>query len=323
MSLKIYAAPLEGVTTAAWRRAHAEVFGGCDKYYAPFFSPVRESAMPPRVRRELLPANNRGFTLAPQLLCRAPEAFVQAAQECFGMGYAEVNFNLGCPSGTVAAKGKGSGFLAYPDELDAFFERVFSELPGRSISVKTRLGVDGPEEFHRLLEVFAKRPISGLTIHPRVRRDMYRGEARREYFSLALERLNIPLVYNGDVFTPEDAAEVEARFPGAAAIMLGRGLCADPALARRIRGGPAASRGELRRFHDLVWVGTQLDLGSPLAAVARMKEFWSYYILRFAPCKPLYKQLAKARRAEEYADAAESILSGVELNESGAYGRDV
>lgn len=59
---------MEGVTGAAFRRAHARVFGGVDRYFAPFFSPTREHVMPPRVRRELLPANNPGLTLVPQLL---------------------------------------------------------------------------------------------------------------------------------------------------------------------------------------------------------------------------------------------------------------
>lgn len=317
--MKIYSAPMEGVTAAPYRRAHAAVFGGIDKYFAPFFSPAREHVVPPRVRRELLPANNPGVTLVPQLLCRDPDDFVWAAQELFDMGYGEINFNLGCPSGTVAAKGKGSGFLAFPDELDAFFDRVFSSLQGGKISVKTRLGVESEVEFERLLDIYARYPISELIVHARVRRDQYRGEVRLGAFAQSLERFPGDIAYNGDVFTPERAGALAARFPQLSALMLGRGLAADPALARKIRGGAAASREELTRFHDLVWAGCVRDFGAAGAAVPRMKELWSYIIYMFEPCAKQYKALAKAKRADDFLAAAQSILANVPLAEHGSF----
>ena len=311
--MDIYSAPMEGVTGAAWRRAHAAVFGGCGKYFAPFFSPTREHMMPPRARRELLPGNNAGFTLVPQLLCRNADDFIWAAEELLAMGYAELNFNLGCPSGTVAAKGKGSGFLAFPDELDAFLARVFSALPGARISVKTRLGTEDEGEWPRLLEIFSRYPICELIVHPRIRRDQYKGAVRGAAFALAFEYIRAPLCYNGDIFTPGAAAAAAERFPGTAALMLGRGLAADPSLARRIGGGKAASREELRRFHSLVWDGCARDFGSEGAAIPRMKELWSYLINSFEPCKPLYKALAKSRAPDGYLRAAEEILASVPL----------
>ena len=81
------------------------------------------------------------------------------------MGYTEVNLNLGCPSGTVTAKGKGSGFLAHPNELAAFFDEVFSKNP-LPVSVKTRLGYEMPEEFAALLDLYNRYPIACLTVHP-------------------------------------------------------------------------------------------------------------------------------------------------------------
>lgn len=317
--MQIYCAPLGGVTGAAFRRAHARIFSGADKYFAPFFSPTREHIMPPRVRRELLGANNPGVRLVPQLLCRDADDFIWAAEALFDMGYGEVNFNLGCPSGTVAAKGKGSGFLARPDELDAFFERVFSALPGRRISVKTRLGVESAEEFSRILEIYARYPICELTVHPRIRRDMYRLPVRPEGYALAYARLDMPLCYNGDVFTPGDAARVEAGFPRTHALMLGRGLAADPALARQIKGGGAASRAELREFHDAVYDGCARDFGNENVTVPRMKELWSYLRFQFEPCPREYRRLAKARRPDEYLAAAHDILASVPLAAGGHY----
>lgn len=317
--MQIYCAPMEGVTGAAFRRAHASVFGGVDKYFAPFFSPTGEHIMPPRVKRELLPANNPGVNLVPQLLCRNPDDFIWAAEALFGMGYAEVNFNLGCPSGTVAAKGKGSGFLAFPDELDAFFSRVSGALGGRRVSVKTRLGLEDACEFERLLNIYSRHPICELIIHPRVRRDMYKLPVRPEGYAMAYGRLNIPLCYNGDIFTAADAGAVTRRFPKTHALMLGRGLSANPALAREMRGGPRASVQELREFHDLVYAGCARDFGNENVTVPRMKELWSYLRFQFAPCPKEYKRLAKAKRPDEYLAAARDLFANVPVRDGGRY----
>ena len=90
-------------------------------------------------------------------------------------------------------------------------------------------------------------------MHARVRRDMYKLPVRPEGYAAAAERITVPLCYNGDVFTPEAAERITARFAGTHALMLGRGLIADPALAREISGGGRASRSELREFHDLIY----------------------------------------------------------------------
>ena len=316
----IYSAPMEGVTGAAWRRAHAAVFGGVDKYFTPFFSPTHEHIFPPRTVRELLPANNPGLRLVPQLLCRDPDDFVWAAGELLERGYGEVNFNLGCPSGTVAAKGKGSGLLAFPDELERFFSCALGALPERSVSVKTRLGVASEGEYARLLDIYAPLPLRELIVHPRVRLDGYTGGVHLEAFAETFGRISVPVVYNGDVFTPGRCGEIAARFPRVGAVMLGRGLAANPALAREICGGAPASREELRRFHTLVWEGCVRDFGSAGPAVHRLKELWSYLIHMFSGCEKQYKTLRKAKRPEEFLAAAESILSGAPLAERPAYG---
>ena len=143
-------APLDGITKVVFRRVWHQFFGGADRYFIPFFSPTGQHILKYRDRRELDPANNGDMPLVPQVMtCRA-EDFLWAAELVGDMGYTEVNLNLGCPSGTVTAKGKGSGFLAKPEELDRFFDQVFAKVQ-MPVSVKTRLGIQTPEEFPRLL----------------------------------------------------------------------------------------------------------------------------------------------------------------------------
>ena len=78
-----------------------------------------------------------------------------------------MNLNLGCPSGTVTAKGKGAGFLGEPEKLDRFLDEIFANT-GMEISIKTRVGTDYEEDWERLLEIYSKYPIKELIIHPRL-----------------------------------------------------------------------------------------------------------------------------------------------------------
>ena len=273
--------------------------------------------MPPRVRRELLPANNPGLALVPQLLCRNPDDFVWAARELFDMGYAEVNLNLGCPSGTVAAKGKGAGFLAFPDELDEFFERVFSELPGANISVKTRLGLEDEAEFARLLDIFARRPISELIVHTRVRADWYKLPARPDTFAAALGRFPGPAVYNGDLFTVADYQQFCQAFPDVQRVMLGRGWIANPDLGNQIRGKAMLDKTRLRGFHDELYAAYREGLSGETPVLFKMKELWFYQHWLFTDSDRPLKKIRKAKRLRDYEAAVDEMFGHPLLPDAG------
>lgn len=174
VDIKLYAAPMEGLTTYIWRRAQREVFGGVDKYFTPFLSPNGNLAFQ---QKELDEVTQGETDTVPQLLTNRGDYFVWAARELYAMGVREVNFNLGCPSGTVTAKRKGAGLLAYPEELDRCLEEVFAALPDMRVSIKTRIGKNDPAEWERLLAIYGKYPVSELIVHPRVQKEFYRGAA--------------------------------------------------------------------------------------------------------------------------------------------------
>ena len=192
--LKIDFAPMEGVTGAQFRQAHHRHFAGVDRYYMPFISPTRDHVFTPRELRNVDPQYNQGLTAVPQLLTRSGEDFLWAAKALWDMGYDEVNLNLGCPSGTVVSKGKGAGLLADREGLERLLDAIFQGTEG-PVSVKTRLGMEDPEEFAPLLELFGRYPIRLLIVHPRVRRDFYRHPVRTEYFDLAVQTYPGPQKY--------------------------------------------------------------------------------------------------------------------------------
>ena len=303
------AAPMEGLTDRVWRQAHQHYFGGADRYYAPFISPPENRVPIKKKMAELAPQANPGAPVIPQLLAKdgslAAWMIGLLRRE---MGYTEVNLNLGCPSGTVTAKGKGSGMLRDLGALDRFLYTVFDEAGG-PISVKTRIGVTDPEEFGPILEVYNRYPLAELIIHPRVMRQLYRGQADRAAFEAALPACKAPVCYNGDLASPGDLAAAQARWPGLSGLMAGRGLIADPALFRRARGGPPASRQELQGYMNDLYAGYTAAFGSPQAAISRMKGFWSYTIGLFEGAGKLEKQLKKLRDPWEYEVVASQIFT--------------
>lgn len=309
-----YFAPMEGATGAVYRRTHHEFFPGIDKYFMPFITPTTTGRFTPRQLRDIAPEYNVGVPAVPQLLTKTAADFIWAANALGDMGYAEVNLNLGCPSGTVTAKGKGAGFLGDPDALDRFFDAVFTAVRV-PISVKTRLGVHDPAEFDRLLDIYNRYPITELTIHPRVRQDFYKGTVREADFAAALPRCRMPVCYNGDVVTEADARAIAARYPGLPALMLGRGLIGDPSLVARLRGGPRADSDTLRTFHDTLYARYCDAFGDARIAMLRMKEIWFYHLNLFENSEKHGKRLKKATDPRVYADAAASIFRDLTVRE--------
>ena len=303
------AAPMEGLTDRVWRQAHQHYFGGADRYYAPFISPPENRVPIKKKMAELAPQANPGAPVIPQLLARdgslAAWMIGLLRRE---MGYTEVNLNLGCPSGTVTAKGKGSGMLRDLGALDRFLYTVFDEAGG-PISVKTRIGVTDPEEFGPILEVYNRYPLAELIIHPRVMRQLYRGQADRAAFAAALPSCKAPVCYNGDITTPQDLTSLEAAWPGLAGLMTGRGLIANPALFRMARGGAAPSKEELRGYLTELYTGYTAAFGSATAAISRMKGFWHECIGLFAGTEKLEKQLRKLREPWEYEVTVDQIFT--------------
>lgn len=305
---KLYTAPLEGVTTYIWRNAHREIFGGADQYYTPFLSPNGNFNFQTKELREVTQGETN---LIPQLLTNRAEYFIWGARELQKLGYQEVNFNLGCPSGTVVAKHKGSGLLSDLAYLDELLDTIFNALPDLEISLKTRIGRYESGEWERLLEIYNHYPIAELTVHPRVQKEFYEGTAHRDVFLWTRAHTHLPLVYNGDVTEPDDEA-----LNYGCGVMIGRGLMKRPSLLREIRGGGRATREELAAFHDAVFDG-YVELFGALPAIYRMREFWNYLACSFVGTEGYLKQIRKAKTLTEYQTAAQGILRACEVHSGG------
>ena len=314
--MKIYFAPLEGITSYVFRNAYSSIYGNIDKFFTPFITPSEKAPMSLRERNDVAPENNNGTNLVPQILACRSDCFIEAAKELHKMGYSEVNLNLGCPSGTVCAKGKGAGFLADTNALQMFLDDIynFAAAEDMRISVKTRLGYNEPDEFYALLDIFNCFPLSELIVHPRIRSDYYKGETRKEYFSYALERSRCPLVYNGDIFSVKDRDELTGRFRAVLdPVMLGRGLISDPSLADKLNGlTTQTDYAKFRKLHDTVYEEYRKVLSPDINVLYKMRELWSYWQNLFDGCERDFKHLQKAKKCAEYEEAVNQILQGRE-----------
>lgn len=311
-------APMEGVTYPEYRRVHARMFPGADRYYTPFIAPDPAGRFKGAPLRGVLPENNEGLPLVPQLLVNAAGPFLTAARVLADLGYSEVNLNVGCPSGTVTAKHKGAGMLLDPGALDRCLEEIFTRCP-ISVSVKTRLGYASAAEFPVLLKIYRNYPLSLLIVHARDRAGMYKSAPDLDAFAAALDSSPFPVAYNGDLFTPADVRMITARFPALSGAMLGRGAVCDPALFRRVRGGPALRLDELRGFLDAL---TEEYLASGLApafTAARMKELWYYMGSLFPGEARAAKAIFKARSLPDYRAAVDALLSSGAFDPEAGY----
>ena len=300
--MRIYFAPLEGLTDAIYRRVHHATFGGVDKYFMPFISPSASLSFTSRQQSDIDPLENAGVPAVPQILCKDAGLFLQMTALLRDAGYAEVNLNLGCPSGTVTAKGKGAGMLKDPDALARFLDEIYSKavLP---VSLKTRCGYESIDEWPRLLDIFLCYPVHEWILHPRTYREFYNGTPHRECFLEAAAKAPFPVVYNGDLFRVSECREMN-RFD----LMLGRGLAVNPALAQETQGGERLTKESLRLFHDRLY-REYLTWWPEHAVVGRMHGVM-YYLMQALDCPaPAKRALKKSSGVDEYADAAYRVFT--------------
>ncbi len=317
--MHIYFAPMEGITTYTYRQLHHRYYKGVEKYFTPFVSLRPDQALSTKEMRDVLPENNAGIPVVPQILTNHAGGFLEAAKRFSDMGYREINLNLGCPSGTVAAKKKGSGFLSFPEELDRFLDAIYKDpsvtAGDFAVSIKTRIGRKDPGEWELLLQIYDQYPVKELIVHPRVQKEFYQGAVHRDIFREILKESKNPVVYNGDLFDVRAVEDFLTAFPRTDTIMIGRGLLRDPALAEKIMSLSSAEEADSRfkEFHDALVQQYQEVIGDDRNVLFKMKDLWNF-MLQGRPDGPaLAKEIRKAQRMPEYKAAVRQVMRRMQM----------
>lgn len=311
--MKYYFAPLEGITGYLYRNCYHDHFYKMDKYFTPFITPHMNKSFNSRELNDILPENNQNKNVVPQVLTNNSDEFIKTMKELKQLGYTEVNLNLGCPSGTVVSRNRGSGFLSQTDKLHSFLEEVFT-MSDIGISIKTRIGKVNPDEFPRLLEIFNEYPMVELIIHPRTQKDYYKGEPDFETFHFAKKYSKNPVCYNGNLFNCKRIEDFKNQNKDIDKIMIGRGLIANPFLIRQIEGNMVSEKETLKNFHNQLLSDYQEHLSGDRNVLFRMKELWFYMIQIFTENERYIKRIRKAERVNDYKIEVAKLFREQEIN---------
>jgi len=229
----LFLAPMEDVTDASFRYICKEF--GADVMYTEFISSdglIRDA----RKSLEKLKTYPYERPIGIQIYGHIPDAMVEAAIMAEEAKPSFIDINFGCPVNKIANRGAGSGMMRYPDKMIEITRRVVEavKLP---VTVKTRLGWDENSKIiAELAEQLQDTGIQALTIHGRTRSQLYRGEADWTLIGEIKKnsRMKIPIIGNGDITTPEGAAEAFEKF-GVDGVMIGRATYGRPWIFKEIK----------------------------------------------------------------------------------------
>jgi len=241
-----------------------------------------------------------GLPVQVQLLGGDPGRMAEAAVRVHEAGATAIDINFGCPAPTVNRHDGGATLLKYPCRLREIVSAVRAALPASvPLSAKLRLGWDDVEDIYQNAAMSAEGGANWLTIHARTRTQGYAPPVYWPLIGRVRERLNVPVIANGDIRTVDDFRRCRDE-TGCRHFMLGRGALADPRLAGRVAAelglvppewddGPIEWGRELRRLEE--WTPAIFD-GPPDKAVLRLKQW-----LRLAAAYGTFSLFDQVKRA--------------------------
>ena len=299
----IYLAPLEGYTEIDFRNVFARHFGGVDAAVAPFVSLMHHDLEDKRRSWDIPHSDEQGLRTIPQFMGRNVKDFKHLAKWVKFKGYEGLNWNLGCPSKRVVRRGRGSGLLQYPDEIRYFLDEIFKDIEVE-FSIKTRLGLESPEESYQLFEIYNQYPLKEIILHPRLGTQMYKGEVMLEHFEEILHLSKNEIVYNGDINNLKDYQRIIEKFPSISRIMLGRGLMKDPFLAERIKellpSDLLIEKERFLKFHDDLCHIFEGKFSSEHELLGKLKDYWRYFSFYFNDRNEVFKYLSRSHDLDEF-----------------------
>lgn len=307
--MNYYLAPMEGITTYTYRNAYNKYFGDVDKYFTPF---IASKKMNSRELNDILPEHNVGMDVVPQILTNRADDFLQITNKLAEYGYCTVNLNLGCPSGTVTARKRGSGFLSVPDELDKFLYEIYEKSP-IDISIKTRIGIDDLEDWDYLLKIYSKYPVCELIIHTRLQKEFYNGTPHKSAYKKAAELLAYPLCYNGDINSLKNYTELLDEIPDVSSVMIGRGILQNPSLIRTLNNESPVDKNTLKDFHNEIFENYSEIMCGETNTLYKMKDLWTYLSKSFTESDKYLKKIRKSNSFSDYKTAVNSLFREQEL----------
>lgn len=306
--MKFFFAPLQGYTDAAYRRFHNEIFDGCiDSYYTPFLR-VEHGDVRAKDLRDILPENNQGIRIVPQIIVKNVDEFLILMNSILPMGYQEIDINMGCPFPLQLKKGRGAALLDRPQGVKEIMKEVAC-IDDVRFSVKMRLGNNDKNQWQEILPILNDTPLHHITLHSRIATQQYKGDVDFDLFSLFQNACCHKLVYNGDITTIEQLSEIKSNIPNLYGVMIGRGLLSNPSLVWEYVNNTTLNEEEkIERFlilHNKLFQFYESKLQGESHLLTKMKTIWDYSELLIG--RKALKMIKKANNIAKYAQIVSSL----------------
>ncbi len=311
-NIKISLAPLQGLTDYIFRNTFNKYFTGIDLSYSPFLRTEKGEIKKSKLK-DVLPENNKGLKLIPQVLTNNSKDFLYIVRILNDMGYDEINWNLGCPFPMVVKQDMGSGMLQYPERIKQILNEIFPIINCK-LSIKMRNGYDNDKSILEILPILNDYKLTEIIIHPRTGNQMYKGSVNLDIFKQCLKISSHNISYNGDINNIENFQHFHNILPEINSIMIGRGILANPFLASQIKEleQPDNKKEIISKFHDSLFEQYCSALSGDSHIINKMIPLWEYLSTSFTNSKKVFKTIKKSNKLNKYELTIRDIIRNEE-----------
>jgi tRNA-dihydrouridine synthase B len=310
--MQLALAPLQTYTDFHFRNAIHDVYGGIDKYYAPYLKLNNDGTIKNTPKIDILPKNNALTNIIPQLMACNSDDFFVMANYISDLGYTELNWNMGCPYPMVTRKSMGAGILNQPDELFRMLDSIYPKL-NMKLGLKMRMGMDDTSDILELLPRLNDYPLTEIIIHARNAKQLYTGTCDVDQFKNCIALSKHTLVYNGDIVDLESFQQLQKELPSISNWFIGRGALMNPMLFNELKTN--------RVFNDYEYTRKIIELSEKLVtsltthqkdkgyALTKMKGYWEYLAMGIPNGKNYYRKLKKMNSIIDFMDYIKSEMA--------------
>lgn len=303
----IHFAPVQGHTDAAYRHFHSMIYGGNIKYYTPFIR-LEKKELRLRDLKDINSELNSNHHLIPQIIFRDSYELNSLVELIKAQGYREIDLNMGCPFPLQTGHGRGAATISN-NKLAREIVDMINNNQEIDFTVKLRLGMSEPGEWRTLMPFLNRAKLKHITLHPRVARQQYRGDINYNEFEIFLKESANPVIFNGDIKTPEDIELIKNRFLGIEGVMSARGILGRPSLFNEYLEGQTWDKEKriekLLEFHKHLFNHYSSVLCGDTQIISKIQPFWEFSEEEIG--RKAWKTLKKATNFSKYQTAVAMI----------------
>jgi len=303
-------APMAGITDTVFRRFIRNL-GGCGLMMTEFTSADGIIRHKDKKAKRYLTFYGDEHPISAQLFGSDPKTLAEAARIVQDLGFDLVDLNLGCPARKVVTCNGGSGLLRNLPLIKTIFESVRAAVTV-PFTVKFRAGWNDKEIVHVELAKMAEAcGLAAVALHARTREQGYSGQAQWEWIAAVKDAVKIPVIGNGDIRSPEDAAAMIAE-TGCDAVMIGRSAASNPWIFRQIEQytltGAYDLQTEAERYRMIRTYFSMLHQEQVPGAPGKMKQFAAWFTHGVAHGATLRKAIYESHNEVEILDAVDRFF---------------